>query len=183
MNKIKNKPFLKVAFDIDDCIASFFDSYHIKFNTAKNPRMLEDHIITKNVYNIRNDKSFWTEMSVLERPDFEPHIYATKRISPKHFTKEWLNKNNFPDKPVYQTIYQHGNKADIIKGRCDLLIDDSVSNVLKCHESGVPALLIDRPHNEWFGPQFRIYSLSEDEIRDAYNLLIGYEKIIYDFIK
>ena len=71
-------------------------------------------------------------------------------------------------------IYQGGNKAVMIKGRCDVLIDDSVSNVLKCIDSGMPALLIDRPHNRWFGPQYRIFSLDIDEIIDAYNILLEF---------
>lgn len=66
--------------------------------------------------------------------------------------------------------YQHGNKADIIKGKCDVLIDDSVSNVIKAIESGIPALIIDRPHNQTDDPLFRIYSLDIDEILFAYEL-------------
>lgn len=66
--------------------------------------------------------------------------------------------------------YQHGNKADMIKGRCDILIDDSVSNVMKAINSGLPALIIDRPHNQTGSPLFRIYSLDIEEIKFAYDL-------------
>ena len=66
---------------------------------------------------------------------------------------------------------QHGNKADIIKGRCDVLIDDSYSNVIKCIDSGLPALLIDRPHNKHINTPFRIYSLRYSEIEGKYNKL------------
>ena len=52
-------------------------------------------------------------------------------------------------------------------------MDDSVSNVVKCNESGVPALLIDRPHNRWFDSQYRIFSLNYSEIELAYNSIIG----------
>ena len=71
-------------------------------------------------------------------------------------------------------LYQKGNKADLIKGRCDVLIDDSVFNVVSCVKAGLPALLIDRPHNQWFGPQFRIYSLEYEEILDAYRFMKQY---------
>jgi uncharacterized HAD superfamily protein len=66
--------------------------------------------------------------------------------------------------------YQHGNKADMIKGRCDVLIDDSIDNVMKAIKSGLPALLIDRPHNQNGDPVFRIYSLDIEEIKYAYQL-------------
>jgi hypothetical protein len=58
----------------------------------------------------------------------------------------------------------------MIKGRCDLLIDDSVSNVVKAINSGLPALIIDRPHNQGYEPLFRIYSLDINEIMEAYHL-------------
>lgn len=160
---------LKVAIDIDDTLSSFYDSYQKLFPGEKNMR---NEVITKNVYSLRNNKEFWTGLEVIDRPNFEPHIYATKRINPKSYTREWLIKNNFPDKPIYQTYYQLGNKADIIKGRCDVLIDDSPSNVYKCIKSGVPALLIDRPHNQEAGPLYRIYSLDIDEVLFGYKMLM-----------
>lgn len=160
---------LKVAIDIDDTLSSFYDSYRKLFPGEKNMR---NEVITKNVYSLRNNKEFWTGLEVIDRPNFEPHIYATKRINPKSYTREWLIKNNFPDKPIYQTYYQLGNKADIIKGRCDVLIDDSPSNVYKCIKSGVPALLIDRPHNQEAGPLYRIYSLDIDEVLFGYKMLM-----------
>lgn len=160
---------LKVAIDIDDTLSSFYDSYQKLFPGERNMR---NEVITKNVYSLRNNKEFWTGLEVIDRPNFEPYIYATKRINPKSYTREWLIKNNFPDKPIYQTYYQLGNKADIIKGRCDVLIDDSPSNVYKCIKSGVPALLIDRPHNQEAGPLYRIYSLDIDEVLFGYKMLM-----------
>lgn len=160
---------LKVAIDIDDTLSSFYDSYQKLFPGERNMR---DEIITKNVYSLRNNKEFWTNLEVIDRPNFEPHIYATKRINPKSYTREWLISNGFPDRPIYQTIYQRGNKADIIKGRCDVLVDDSPSNVYKCIKSGVPALLIDRPHNQEAGPLYRIYSLDIDEVLFGYKMLM-----------
>jgi uncharacterized HAD superfamily protein len=87
--------------------------------------------------------------------------------SPEKF---FLAKYGLPIKPIYQMYYQHGNKADMIKGRCDVLIDDSIDNVMKAIKSGLPALLIDRPHNQNGDPVFRIYSLDIEEIKYAYQL-------------
>ena len=160
---------LKIALDIDDTIAGFLQEYYKKFGEPK-----KDQEITQNVYKLRKDKTFWENLDVIDTIDFTPEIYATKRINSKIYTKNWLLNNNFPLRPIYQTLYQKGNKADIIKGKCDVLIDDSVSNVIKCNQSGVPSLLIDRPHNRWAGPQFRIFSLTYDEILEGYNILKEY---------
>lgn len=162
---------LRCALDIDDTLASFVDSYnkYFKTNLSKEP----DWLITKRVYKLRNNKEFWTNLEVIERINFIPEIYATKRINPKSYSREWLLKNGFPDRPIYQTIYQHGNKADIIKGRCDVLIDDSFNNVIKCIKSEVPSLLIDRPHNKHINTPYRIYSLDIKEITNKYNQLYG----------
>lgn len=162
---------LRIALDLDDCVAGFQLAYnnHYKTDISKE----NDYHITKNVYKLRHNKAFWTNLEVIDRPNFIPHIYATKRINPKSYTKEWLSKNGFPSRPIYQTIYQYGNKADIIKGRCDVLVDDSFSNVKKCIKSGVPALLIDRPHNRHIDTPYRIYSLDIEEITDKYNQLYG----------
>lgn len=162
---------LRIALDIDDTLADFVGSYNNHFNTnlASEP----DWLITKNVRNLRYNKKFWLGLEKIEWINFTPEIYCTKRINPKSYSRQWLLNNGFPDKPIYQMIYQRGNKADMIKGRCDVLIDDSVSNVRKCIQSGLPALLIDRPHNRYAGPECRIYSLDIDEIIEAYKILNG----------
>ena len=165
---------LRIACDIDQVLADFESAYNKYYNTDMSKE--NDYHITKNVYKLRHNKEFWTNLEVIDRPNFIPYIYATKRINLKSYKREWLLKNGFPDRPIYQTIYQYGNKADIIKGRCDVLIDDSVSNVYKCIKSGVPALLLDRPHNRHAGPEFRIYNLDIDEITECYEIICKYYK-------
>lgn len=159
---------LRIALDVDDTLAGFLQQYQSYFPGEKN---MIDSTITRNVRKLQYDKEFWTSLPVIEYINFMPYIYATKRINPKSYTKLWLEENGFPVKPIYQMLYQKGNKADMIKGRCDVLIDDSPSNVYQCIKSGLPALLIDRPHNQYAGPLFRIYSLDIDEILEGYHLL------------
>lgn len=160
---------LKIACDIDDCIANFLGPYFDKYGKPKK----HDYEITRNVYKLRRNKAFWENLPVLERTDFEPHIYCTKRINSKTYTKNWLKKNDFPLKPIYQMYYQHGNKADMIKGKCDVLIDDSYSNVIKAIKSGLPALLITRAHNKHIDTPYRIHTLKYKEIKDKYESLFG----------
>lgn len=164
---------LRIALDIDDTLAGFLEKYQEYFPGERN---MKNTTITRNVYKLKHNREFWTSLPKIDSINFEPCIYSTKRINPKSYTRKWLELNDFPIKPIYQTLYQLGNKADIIKGRCDVLIDDSPSNVYKCLQSGVPALLIDRPHNRNAGPMCRIYSLDIDEIKDAYYFLKEFGK-------
>ena len=164
----------RIGLDIDDCLAGFWDAYCERFDTANNPHMLKDHIITRNVQQILSkERDFWLNLPVINRPDFIPELYCTKRVNNKALTREWLRRNGFPDRPIYQMVYQHGNKADMIKGKVDVFIDDSLSNVIKCQRSGVPALLYHTDRTVDF-PMFKVFSLNRTEIIDAYLFMKQY---------
>lgn len=168
---------LRIGLDIDDCLAGFWEAYCQYFDTEHNPKMLIDHIITKNVeQTLKHDRSFWLNLPVINEIDFVPELYCTKRVNNKAWTRQWLLMNGFPDRPIYQMYYQKGNKADLIKGKIDVLIDDSLSNVLKCHKSGVPALLYHTNRTEEY-PMFKVFSISRDEIIDAYSILKTYNNV------
>ena len=162
---------IRIACDIDDTIVDFLGHYKKYF--PKESDMISKNI-TKNVYKLRYNKDFWENIPLLEAPNFEPYIYSTKRINSKVYTKNCLFKLGLPIKPIYQTICQLSNKADIIKGRCDVLIDDSIFNVKKAIKAGLPALLISRPHNINIEFEFRIDKLEYREIEKMYN----YEKCV-----
>lgn len=164
---------IKVAADIDECLADFMGGYKEFYQTDKNPHRLNGLNITKNVRKLRNNKEFWENLDLLDNGlDFNPEIYCTKRINPKSYTKNWLSKNKLPNVPIYQMYYYGGNKADMIKGLVDVLVDDSIDNVYKSIESGVPALILDTPYNQNGDPLFRIYSLNKDEIYEGYQMLL-----------
>lgn len=158
---------IRIGLDIDDVLADFMGTYLSKFGTPKS-----DYEITRNVANVLiKDREFWINLPVINYINFIPELYCTKRVNLKSWTKKWLFDNDFPNRPVYQVFYQGGNKADFIKGRVDVFIDDSVSNFIKMNLSGVPCLLLNKEYNQDWGPIGRIYSLDKDEIEDAYNLL------------
>lgn len=155
---------LKIGFDIDDTLAEFINTYFNRFGKPKN-----NSEITKNVFNVlRRDKNFWENLPVLNTLSFIPELYCTKRVNSKTYTKNWLKKNGFPMRPIYQMYYQKGNKADLIKGKVDVFIDDSISNVIQMNKAGVPCLLYDRPHNQNYDFVGRIYSLDYTEIEETY---------------
>lgn len=160
---------IKIGLDVDDVLAEFMETYLERFGSPKN-----DNEITWNVFNVlRKDKYFWENLPVLNRLNFIPELYCTKRVNSKVYTKNWLTNNGFPKRPIYQMYYQHGNKADLIKGKVDIFIDDSVSNFIKMNLSGVPCLLYDKNYNQQWGPIGRIYCLDYKHIKETYELFIN----------
>lgn len=159
---------IKCGLDIDDTLLDFWGQYVKRFPRKKD---LIDHNITKNVNSLQKDKEFWESLPKIREINCNVSLYCTKRINPKTYTRNSLKKNNFPDKPIYQMVYQKGNKARMIKGKVDVFIDDSVSNVMAMNKSGVPTLLIDHPNNRHFDFIGRIYSLDQEEIEQTYLVL------------
>ena len=79
-----------------------------------------------------------------------------------------MTKYGLPVKPIYQIYSQAGNKATIIKGRCDVLVDDSAFNCYQAMRVGFPAILITRPHNFNSDYPYRINRLDLEEILEVY---------------
>jgi FMN phosphatase YigB (HAD superfamily) len=157
---------IRIAIDLDDTIFDFLGAYRQNFPGEIN---MTEPKITKNVLALRKNKDFWENLPLLELPNFEPCIYATKRINSKVYTRNCLTKHGLPIKPIYQIYTQKGNKANIIKGHCDVLIDDSAFNCYQAMKVGFPAILITRPHNINSDYPYRINRLDLEEIIKVYN--------------
>lgn len=160
---------IRIALDLDDTIFDFLGAYQEAFPGERN---MKEPRITKNVRSLKRDKKFWENLPLLEMPNFEPHIYATKRINSKTYTRNCLSRYGLPIKPIYQIYTQSGNKATIIKGRCDVLVDDSVRNCLQAINVGFPAILITRPHNAHLDYPYRVNRLDIDEILEVYHRIV-----------
>lgn len=160
---------IRIALDLDDTIFDFLGAYREAFPGERN---MEEPRITKNVLSLKRDKKFWENLPLLEMPNFEPHIYATKRINSKTYTRNCLSRHGLPIKPIYQIYTQSGNKATIIKGRCDVLVDDSVRNCLQAMSVGFPAILITRPHNAHSDYPYRVNRLDINEILEVYHRIV-----------
>ena len=157
---------IRVALDIDDTLVDWRGAHEKKFKC--NLSEMTEYQITKQVVKCRYDREFWSNLKLIEKPDFIPELYCTKRINSKNYTKTCFNNLQLPLRPIYQIYYQQANKARYIKGRCDVLIDDSYSNVKACIDRGLPALLITRPHNAHINTPYRINTLKYKDIADKY---------------
>lgn len=171
------KTSFKCGLDIDDVLAEFMQTYLNRFGTPKC-----NQEITRNVHSkLKYDREFWINLPVIQLPNFTPTLFCTKRINNKAWTKRWLDNVGLSDIPVYQMYNQSGNKATMIKGRVDVFVDDSISNMIKLNLSGVPCLLMDKEYNREWGPIGRIYSLDINEIYETYELFIN--TVFKDFNK
>ena len=160
---------LKIALDLDDTIADFENQFNSHFNV--NMHKMSGKEITDLVYTLKRNRDFWTNLPILEIPDFTPKVYATKRINPKSYTIACLKKNSLPVRPIIQFYNQSDNKADKLIDVADVLIDDSWFNVKQCLDAGFPALLITRSHNKWVKTPYRVSHLKYNEIEQKYNEL------------
>lgn len=160
---------LRIALDIDDTVLKWRQTHESKFNcriSKSNP-----HKITSQVNSLKKDKNFWENLPLLEKPDFIPELWCTKRVNSKVFTRNSFRKTGLPIRPIMQFYNQSDNKAVGLIGVADVLIDDSWFNVQQCLQAGFPALLITRPHNKWIKTQYRVSHLSYKEIEQKYNEL------------
>lgn len=156
---------LRIGLDLDDTVFAFMDPYIKKFGIPKS-----DYEITKNVTRkLIKDKNFWMNQPLIRRPNFDVTLYCTKRVHNKRWTKKQIELNNLPKAPVYQIYTQTRNKADLIKGRVDVFIDDSISNMQAMNKAGLPCLLITSKENQHFNTSCRINSLNYQEIEQVYN--------------
>ena len=162
---------IRIALDLDDVLFNFTKAYNDRFCKQKTYR--ENKTITRNVQKLRKDKEFWENLPKLrDIKGFVPELYCTKRVSSKKYTKNALDKHGFPKRPVYQVLIQSANKANYIKGRADVLIDDSWFNVKQALSVGFPAILITTPENKKINCKYRIQDLSINEILHVYDKIV-----------
>lgn len=155
---------LRIGLDLDDTIFSFMIPYKERFGDPK-----DDYEITRNVERVlKKDKEWWLSQPLINRPDFRVELYCTKRVHNKEWTRKQLAMHNLPKAPIYQMYTQSRNKADLIKGRVDVFVDDSLSNFIAMNKVGLPCLLLDSPYNQKWGPVGRIYTLEKEEIEEVY---------------
>ena len=135
---------LRIGLDLDDTLNEFMNPYLKRFGYPKS-----DGEITKNVQQVLiKDREWWINLPIKNKINFIPELYCTKRVCSKDYSKTWLKNNGYPNKPVYQVLYQRANKAQYIKGRVDIFIDDSVSNFIQMNLAGLSCLLIVSESNE-----------------------------------
>src|SRR5574344_1794457 len=98
---------LRIGLDLDDTLNEFMNPYLKRFEYHKS-----DGEIKKNVQRVLiKDREWWINLPIKNRINFIPELYCTKRVCNKDYSKTWLRNNGYPNKPIYQVLYQRANKA------------------------------------------------------------------------
>ena len=78
---------------------------------------------------------------------FEPHCYITSRPVSKEISEQWLDKHEFPSKPVV-SIDVRSSKVDVAKeAGVEIFIDDSYDNFVALNNAGIFTYLFTAPWN------------------------------------
>ena len=154
-----NKPI--VGCDLDDVIFDFTGSYEKRFNTKLSNYWNGDYNMSKNLEQLKDEKEFWVNMPVKNRPSFEVDYYITARSIPVEWTKEAIQKNNLPKAPVYSLPW-NVSKIDTLKELgVDFMIDDKYSTFKECKENGIFCYLMNSDTNQHYNVgHHRIYDLN-----------------------
>lgn len=149
-----------IALDIDDVVLDFKGAYEQRFGKL-NEYWDGSYDLMKDLNKIKDDKEFWTNLPVLNKPTFEPAMYITSRSIPVEWTKENLQKMGLPCAPVYCVPWNESKITLMKKHHVNVLIDDKPANYKDASNNGVFCYLMDAPHNRWFKvPEHRrIYNL------------------------
>ena len=154
-----NKPI--VGCDLDDVIFDFTGSYEKRFNTKLSNYWNGDYNMSKNLEQLKDEKEFWVNMPVKNRPSFEVDYYIPARSIPVEWTKEAIQKNNLPKAPVYSLPW-NVSKIDTLKELgVDIMIDDKYSTFKECKENGIFCYLMNSDTNQHYNVgHHRIYDLN-----------------------
>ena len=154
-----NKPI--VGCDLDDVIFDFTGSYEKRFNTKLSNYWNGDYNMSKNLEQLKDEKEFWVNMPVKNKPSFEVDYYITARSIPVEWTKEAIQKNNLPKAPIYSLPW-NVSKIDTLKELgVDIMIDDKYSTFKECKENGIFCYLMNSDTNQHYNVgHHRIYDLN-----------------------
>lgn len=154
-----NKPI--VGLDIDNVCADFNRAYEERFGVKMNPYWSSNYKMKDHLKELENDKDFWINIPVLNKPSFEVDYYITARSIPPEWTMEFLEKNGFPCAPVH-TVKWDESKIDLMKSLgITLMIDDKWDNYKEATNAGIFCYLMDAPHNQHYNVGHRrIYDLN-----------------------
>lgn len=157
----------KIVLDIDDVVADFIGAYKIHTNQLNLPiqNWYFSYKTSANLKLLHDNKDFWVNMPVLHKPNFIPHAYVSSREIPIAWTEEFLEKNQFPCRPVYHLGYGESKVEKLKELDTMIFIDDKITNFIEAQKAGITSYLMDSSHNENFNVGHRrIYDLNINKI-------------------
>ena len=156
---------MKVFLDIDDVIFDWHKCYAKRFKCQVPKRWSKSQVMKDRLKILSEEKSFWINLDVKNRPDFKPSGFVSARGIPKTWTEESLRINNIPGRSNVHQVHWGESKIDLLKSLgCNIFIDDKYETFKDCHKNNIFCLLMDAPHNRHINTPYRIYTLNIDNI-------------------
>ena len=144
------QPFKRLWLDIDGVISSFED-YFLTYSELQTGGATDwnDYRFRDNFAKIADDDNFWLTIPPLIDPKVISYPitgYCTSRPCDDAIIEQWLEKNGFPKAEIINVGLDP--KSEHLKGKCDIMLDDSIKNFLDLQNAGIVCYLMTRPHNE-----------------------------------
>lgn len=145
LHKIPNP---KIGLDIDDVLSDFINYYCQTFSLPEPTCWNFDRLMPQRLKELPD--SFWLNMpckTPANELPFEPHCYITARSIPIEITQAWLDKNDYPQVPLYCVPYNQ-SKVEVAKASgIDIFVDDKYENYVELNNAGICTYLFTAGHN------------------------------------
>lgn len=165
-----NKKFRKIGLDIDEVLCNFTHGWANQWpDVAADPQSwYYDRNIIKRFDAMREEgtlNDFYINLKPLSTPQEIPcevTCYITSRPVETWVSEAWLDKYNFPQRPVI-TVPVAQSKVEIAKQMgLDVFVDDKYETFVEMNKAGILCFLYDAPHNQRYDVGFkRIKNLNE----------------------
>jgi len=147
----------KIGLDIDEVLCDWLGAWRKLWNIEEVPDSWFFDRNIKDKFNQLKEQGkldeFYLNLDVNsnispENLPFEPHCYITSRPVDKHITEMWLDKYNFPARPVYTVDVNHTKVEVAKKAGINIFVDDRYENFVELNNAGICCYLFDAPHNK-----------------------------------
>lgn len=156
------KPAGEWGFDIDECVADWVGPWCSKYG-KQIPTSWYFEWDTLDKFNKLNEtgelSNFYSNLPAKVNPvkiPIEPKCYISHRPVDISVTKEWLEKNGFPLKPVFH-VTNRAEKVKIAQEQgLDYFVDDNYDTFKAMNEAGICCYLMNAEHNKRYNvPAYR----------------------------
>lgn len=153
------KPWLnqkRIVLDIDEVVCDWQGGYREFTGEPLTGYYWDSQYNTpEKLQELAQNKDFWLNLKVLNRPDFVPHAYVSSRGIPVEWTKEWIEKNDLPCRPVIHVPWGASKVEELLKLKADIFIDDRIDNVVDAQKAGITSFLMSASHNQHYEVGYR----------------------------
>lgn len=167
-DRMKNKIGLpKIGTDLDDCIISWVKPWSEKFGQDIPKDWYFSYDTRNHFENLKGEElnEFYANLPALIKPEeisFDISCYITARTIDENITKNWIEKNLFPTKPVYTVGFGQSKVEAAREAGIDWFIDDNYETYLEMNKAGITCFLMTAEHNRKYQVGYKRISSFQD---------------------